>query len=199
VATKARRLTHPYIARAWAKTGADLRVPVPGQAKKVAMLGAPITSNAPTHRPHRPDQAQQSPISSSSIGFMVSMPGQPTEPVVIVEDSGPIHMSKLSTVALAARAHWLPSRAAHVCAGTQRHRGSLARPEGRAGSLWSHAQAYRGRDRLEARVNSSGSWSVGTVGALFLICLQNQADSSRVKPYSSAYGPILNGGERAVE
>jgi hypothetical protein len=30
-------LTHPYLARAWAKSGADLRVPAPGQAKKVAM------------------------------------------------------------------------------------------------------------------------------------------------------------------
>jgi hypothetical protein len=26
-------LTHPYLARAWAKSGADLRVPAPGQAK----------------------------------------------------------------------------------------------------------------------------------------------------------------------
>src|SRR5487761_2713579 len=33
-------LTHPYLARAWAKVGADLRVPAPGQAKKVAMLGS---------------------------------------------------------------------------------------------------------------------------------------------------------------
>ena len=33
-------LTHPYLARAWAKSGADLRVPAPGQAKKVAMMGA---------------------------------------------------------------------------------------------------------------------------------------------------------------
>ena len=33
-------LTHPYLARAWAKCGADLRVPAPGQAKKVAMLGS---------------------------------------------------------------------------------------------------------------------------------------------------------------
>src|SRR5271165_754102 len=32
-------LTHPYLARAWAKRGADLRVPAPGQAKKVAMMG----------------------------------------------------------------------------------------------------------------------------------------------------------------
>ena len=33
-------LTHPYLARAWAKSGEDLRVPAPGQAKKVAMLGS---------------------------------------------------------------------------------------------------------------------------------------------------------------
>jgi hypothetical protein len=33
-------LTHPYLARAWARSGADLRVPAPGQAKKVAMLGS---------------------------------------------------------------------------------------------------------------------------------------------------------------
>ena len=34
-------------------------------------------------------------------------PGQPTKPVVLVEDNGPIHTSKLSLAALAARAHWL--------------------------------------------------------------------------------------------
>jgi transposase len=34
-------------------------------------------------------------------------PGQPLKPVVLVEDNGPIHTSKLSRVALAARAHWL--------------------------------------------------------------------------------------------
>jgi hypothetical protein len=33
-------LTHPYLARVWAKTGADLRVPAPGQAHKVALLGS---------------------------------------------------------------------------------------------------------------------------------------------------------------
>ena len=31
--------THPYLARAWAKPGADLRVLAPGQAKKVAIPG----------------------------------------------------------------------------------------------------------------------------------------------------------------
>src|SRR6201992_3195780 len=33
-------LTHPYLAHVWAKSGADLRVPAPGQAKKVAILGS---------------------------------------------------------------------------------------------------------------------------------------------------------------
>jgi hypothetical protein len=32
-------LTHPYLAHAWAKKAADLRIPAPGQAAKVAMLG----------------------------------------------------------------------------------------------------------------------------------------------------------------
>ena len=34
-------------------------------------------------------------------------PGRPAKPVVLVEDNGPIHVSKLSLAALAARAHWL--------------------------------------------------------------------------------------------
>ncbi len=33
-------LTHPYLARAWALRGADLRAPAPGQAKKVAIIGS---------------------------------------------------------------------------------------------------------------------------------------------------------------
>lgn len=33
-------LTHPYLAHAWARKGADLRVPAPGQSAKVAMIGA---------------------------------------------------------------------------------------------------------------------------------------------------------------
>jgi len=34
-------------------------------------------------------------------------PGQPIKPVVLVEDNGPIHTSKLSMAAITARAHWL--------------------------------------------------------------------------------------------
>jgi hypothetical protein len=102
-------LTHPYLARAWAKSGADLRVPAPGQAKKVAMLASldHVTRQLIVHT---------SPTKRSS-DFVVHLeqldrlygpkPGQPIKPVVIVEDNGPIHTSKLSLAALAARAHWL--------------------------------------------------------------------------------------------
>ena len=33
-------LTHPYLARCWARRGTELRIQAPGQAKKQAMLGA---------------------------------------------------------------------------------------------------------------------------------------------------------------
>jgi len=102
-------LTHPYLARAWAKSGADLRVPAPGQAKRVAMLGSLdhltrklIVHTSPTKR------------SSDFVAHLEQldhlygpMPGRPTKPVVLVEDNGPIHLSKLSLAALHARAHWL--------------------------------------------------------------------------------------------
>ena len=102
-------LTHPYLAHAWAKSGADLRVPAPGQAKKVAMLGSLdhvarqlIVHTSPTKR------------SSDFIAHLEQLdrlfgpqPGRQAKPVVLVEDNGPIHTSKRSLVALAARAHWL--------------------------------------------------------------------------------------------
>jgi transposase len=89
--------------------GADLRVPAPGQAKKVAMLGSLdyvtrqlIVHTSPTKR------------SSDFVAHLEQLdrlygpkPGQPTRLVVLVEDNGPIHTSKLSLAALAARAHWL--------------------------------------------------------------------------------------------
>jgi transposase len=102
-------LTHPYLARAWAERGADLRVPAPGQAKKVAMMGSLdhverrlIVHTSPTKR------------SSDFIAHLEQldrlygpMPGRATKPVVLVEDNGPIHVSKLTKAALAARSHWL--------------------------------------------------------------------------------------------
>jgi transposase len=102
-------LTHPYLARAWARRGADLRVPAPGQAKKVALIGSLdhaarrlIVHTSPTKR------------SSDFIAHLEQLdrlygpkPGRTTKPVVLVEDNGPIHVSKASLAALEARRHWL--------------------------------------------------------------------------------------------
>ena len=108
-ADESEALTHPYLARAWAKRGADLRVPAPGQAKKVAMMGALdwlqrklIVATSRTKR------------STDFIALLVTLdhlygpkPGVATKPVVLVLDNGPIHVSKATSAALAARAHWL--------------------------------------------------------------------------------------------
>ena len=95
-------LTHPYLARAWAKRGVDLRVPAPGQAKKVAMIGSLdhvtrrlIVHTSPTKR------------STDFIAHLEQLdrlygpkPGRAMKPVVLVEDNGPIHVSKLTLKAL---------------------------------------------------------------------------------------------------
>jgi transposase len=102
-------LTHPYLARAWAKRGADLRVPAPGQAQKIAMMGSL-------------DYARRKLIVTTSrtkrsVDFIAHLqrldrlygpkPAMPNKPVVLVLDNGPIHISKASQAALAERAHWL--------------------------------------------------------------------------------------------
>ena len=102
-------LTHPYLAQAWAKRGADLRVPAPGQAAKVAMLGVLDWARRDlvvhTSRTKR---------SSDFIALLEELdrrwglrPGQAMRPVVLVLDNGPIHTSKATRAALAERAHWL--------------------------------------------------------------------------------------------
>ena len=102
-------LTHPYLARAWAKRGVDLRVPAPGQARKVAMIGSLdhvtrrlIVHTSPTKR------------STDFIAHLEQLdrlygpkPGRAMKPVVLVEDNGPIHVSKLTLKALEERKHWL--------------------------------------------------------------------------------------------
>ena len=102
-------LTHPYLARAWAKRGADLRVPAPGQSKKVAMMGALdwvqrklVVTTSRTKR--STDFIAHLQILDLLYG---PKPGTPTTPVVIVLDNGPIHVSKATLAALAERAHWL--------------------------------------------------------------------------------------------
>ena len=108
-ADESEALTHPYLARAWAERAADLRVPAPGQAKKVAIMGAldwmsrrlTITTSPTKH-------------SSDFIALLEVLdrlygpkPGLCIKPVVIVLDNGPIHVCKATRQALAARAHWL--------------------------------------------------------------------------------------------
>ena len=108
-ADESEALTHPYLARAWAKKGADLRVQAPGQAQKIAMMGSLdyarrrlIVTTSRTKR------------SADFIEHLQALdrlygprPGAPTKPVVLVLDNGPIHVSKASRAALTERAHWL--------------------------------------------------------------------------------------------
>ena len=108
-ADESEALTHPYLARAWAKRGTDLRVPAPGMSTKVAIIGAfdfsrrkLIVHTSCTKR------------STDFIAFLEKLdnlygpkPGVGVKPVVIVLDNGPIHTSKATRKALAARDHWL--------------------------------------------------------------------------------------------
>jgi transposase len=107
-------LTHPYLAHAWARKGADLRIPAPGQAAKIAMLGALDWA-----RRDLIVQTSRSKRSSDFIAFLEHIdrrygpkpgslkPGLASKPIVLVLDNGPIHTSKATRAALALRAHWL--------------------------------------------------------------------------------------------
>jgi transposase len=107
--------THPYLAHCWARRGADLRVEAPGQAKRRAMLG--------TFDPIRRQVRVRTSASKRSTDFVdllddlgkVHGRGERTKPLVVVMDNGPIHTSKLTTKALAARPwltlEWLPKYA----------------------------------------------------------------------------------------
>src|SRR5271155_5659955 len=100
-------LTHPYLARAL--RGADLRAPAPGQAKKVAIIGSldHVTRQLIVH-------TSQTKRSRDFIAHLEQLdhlfgpqPGRAIKPVVLVEDNGPIHVSKLTLKAIEARKHWL--------------------------------------------------------------------------------------------
>jgi transposase len=108
-ADEAEALTHPYLAHVWAKKGADLRVPAPGQSAKVAMLGGLDGARRElivhTSRTKR---------SSDFIALLEEVDrrygpklGVAITPIVLVLDNGPIHTSKMSRAALAQRVHWL--------------------------------------------------------------------------------------------
>ena len=124
-------LTHPYLAHAWAKRGADLRVEAPGQARKVAMIGAldfaAGTLVVETSRTKR---------SSDFIALLTRLdeiygprPGRQTKP------GRPRHRQRSHPyqqgVARRARSAALAERrmAAEVRPRTERHRTCLARPQ----------------------------------------------------------------------
>jgi DDE superfamily endonuclease len=110
-------LTHPYLAHCWAERGADLRVEAPGRAKRRALLGVLdharhelIVSTSATKR------------SGDFVDLLARLdrdygpaPGRQDRPVSLVLDNGPIHTSKASRKALAARpwltVEWLPKYA----------------------------------------------------------------------------------------
>ena len=102
-------LTHPDLAHAWAKRGADLRVPAPGQAAKVAMLG--VLDWARRDLVVRTSRTKRSADFIALLEEVDRRYGPKLEvvlkPVVLVLDNGPIHTSKATRAALAARAHWL--------------------------------------------------------------------------------------------
>jgi hypothetical protein len=108
-ADESEALTHPYLARAWAKSGADLRVPAPGQAKKVAMMGAldHAARRLIVHTSRTKRSADFVVLLETLDNLYGPKPGMQTRPVVIVLDNGPVHVSKATTAALAVRAHWL--------------------------------------------------------------------------------------------
>jgi transposase len=108
-ADESEALTHPYLARAWAKRGADLRVEAPGQAHKIAMIGALdfVSRELIVH-------TSRSKRSSDVIALLERLdrqygpkPGERRKPAVIVLDNGPVHASKATLAALAQRDHWL--------------------------------------------------------------------------------------------
>ena len=122
-------LTHPYLARCWARRGTELRIQAPGQAKKRAMLGAfdPV---------HRRLLVHTSPTKRST-DFVALLDqlgaaygtAERARPLVAVLDNGPIHTSKLTTTRArrAPLAH--PRMAAEIRPRAERHRTMLARPQ----------------------------------------------------------------------
>jgi transposase len=108
-------LTHPYLARCWARRGTELRIQSPGQAKKRAMLGAfdPLRRRLLVHT----SATKRSTDFVALLDQLGAAYGttERARPLVAVLDNRPIHTSKLTTKALAARPwltlEWLPKYA----------------------------------------------------------------------------------------
>src|SRR4051812_23312922 len=91
-------LTHPYLAHVWAKKGADLRIPAPGQSAKVAMPGVLDGARRELFvQPSRPKQSPDfiPPREETARRYGPKL-GVALQPLVLVLDNGPIHTSKAS-------------------------------------------------------------------------------------------------------
>jgi transposase len=110
-------LTHPYLAHAWAARGADLRIEAPGRARKRALLGA--LDHARGELIVLTSGTKRSGDFVDLLGRLdrdyAPRPGRTDRPVVLVLDNGPIHTSRATREALAARpwltVEWLPRSA----------------------------------------------------------------------------------------
>lgn len=116
-ADESEALTHPYLAHAWARRGADLRVQAPGQAKKIAMMGMQdaATRELIVHTSKTKRSTDFVALLETIDRRFGPRPGKTVRPAVLVLDNGPIHTSRLTSKALAARpwltVEWLPKYA----------------------------------------------------------------------------------------
>ncbi len=115
-------LTHPYLAHAWAEKGADLRVRAPGTSRKVAMSGEPLGSTLGTLDAATGELIVSTSPTKTSADVIRMLrrldwrygpkPSCDRRPVVLVWDNGPVHTSRATRAALAARpwitVEWLP-------------------------------------------------------------------------------------------
>jgi transposase len=108
-ADESEALTHPYLARAWARRGADLRVAAPGQASRIAMTGAFdfAARKLIVHTSKTKRSADVIALLERLDRIYGPRPGAASMPVRIVLDNGPVHTSKATLAALAERRHWL--------------------------------------------------------------------------------------------
>ena len=84
-------------------------MPAPGQTKKVAMMGSldHVTRRLIVHTSRTKRSADFIAHLEQLDRLFGPKPGRLTRPVVLVEDNGPIHVSKIALAALDARKHWL--------------------------------------------------------------------------------------------
>jgi transposase len=108
-------LTHPYLARCWARRGTDLRIQASGQRQKIALLGAwdPVRHHLLVHTSltKRSDDVITL-LDRIAVAYAAE---HRTRPLVLVMDNGSIQTSKKTTKALAERSwltvEWLPKYA----------------------------------------------------------------------------------------